>query len=118
MFVKYEVLACPGFDEKRCVKTIPVAVITVCIRGFNCCQTSFEVSKCVYFASIDVKIEHTVAEQNQDYIFQNAYLMFMPAETWAITKVNIAKQTCFCLSKLVGITEKLNCVPNSVVFVV
>ena len=30
MFVKYEVLAlferCPGFDEKRCVKKIPVAV--------------------------------------------------------------------------------------------
>ena len=38
-----------------------------------------------------VKIEHTVDGQNQD-CFQNAYLMVMPAETWATTKEKIVKK--------------------------
>ena len=40
-----------------------------------------------------VKINHTVGGQNQDFylfIYQNAYLMVMPIETWATTKEKIA----------------------------
>ena len=60
-----------------------IICISVCIRGYNCCQTGIELSKCVYLASIVVKIEKTVGSQNQDFFFrfQNAYLMVMPAET-------------------------------------
>lgn len=47
-------------------------------------------SKCVYLASMGVKIEHTVGVQNKDF-FQNAYLMVMSTETLATTKVKIAK---------------------------
>ena len=43
-------------------------------------QKWFELSKCVYLASMGVKIEHTVGGQNQDFL-QNAYLMVRPAET-------------------------------------
>ena len=49
-----------------------------------------ELSKCVYLASMGVKIEHTVGFQNKDF-FQNVYLMVMSAETLATTKVKIAK---------------------------
>ena len=59
-----------------------------------------ELSKCVYLASMDVKIEHIVGVQNKDvffffFFFQNAYLMVMSAETLATTKVNMAK--CYAL---------------------
>ena len=60
--------------------------ISVCIRGYNCCQTGIELSKCVYLASICVKIEHTVGGQNQDLSF-----IVMPAETRASAKVKITK---------------------------
>ena len=47
--------------------------MNVCIRGFNCCQTGgyrgIELSKCVYLASMGVKIEHTVGVQNKDFFF-------------------------------------------------
>ena len=49
-----------------------------------------ELSKCVYLASMGVKIEHTVGVQN-NFFFQNAYLMVMSAETLATVKVNIAQ---------------------------
>ena len=61
----------------------------LCNRGYNCFQTGIELSKYVYLASMGVKIEHTIG-QNQDFL-QNAYLMVMPAETWATPKVKIAK---------------------------
>ena len=50
-----------------------------------------ELSKCVYLASMGVKIEHTVGFQNKDFFFQNVYLMVMSEETLATTKVKIAK---------------------------
>ena len=34
--------------------------INVSIHGFNGCKTGIEVSKCVYLASMAVKIEHTI----------------------------------------------------------
>ena len=65
----------------------------VFIRGYNCCRTGgVELTKCVYIASMGVKIEHTVGVQNKDFFFfQNAYLMVMSTETLATTKVRIAK---------------------------
>ena len=63
-----------------------------CIHGYNCCQTGgIELSKCVYLASMGVKIEHTVGVQNKDFFFQNEYLMVMSTETLVTTKVKIAK---------------------------
>ena len=65
--------------------------MNICIRGYNCCQTDgIELSKCVYLASMGVKIEHTAGVQNKDF-FQNAYLMVMSTKTMATTKVKIAK---------------------------
>ena len=49
-------------------------------------------SKCVYLASMGVKIEQTVGVQNKEcfffffFFFQNAYLMVMSTETLATTK--------------------------------
>ena len=47
--------------------------INVSIHGCNYCRTGIEVSKCVYWASMAVKIEYTVAGHNlgilQQYIF-------------------------------------------------
>ena len=57
-------------------------------------QVSSCLLNCVYLAAMGVKIEHTVGSQNQDF-FQNAYLMVMPAETWATTKVKIVKIYAF-----------------------
>ena len=37
---------------------------TVSIHGCNCCRTGIELSKCVYLASMAVKIEHTVEGHN------------------------------------------------------
>ena len=46
--------------------------MNVGIRGYNCCQTEWhqgiELSKCVYLASMGVKIEHVTAGfQNKDF---------------------------------------------------
>ena len=47
--------------------------INVSIHGCNCCKTGIEVCKCVYLASMAVKIEHTVAGHNHD-IFATMHL--------------------------------------------
>ena len=44
------------------------------------------------------KIDHTFGGQNQ-FSFQNGYMMIVPAETWPTTKVKIVK---VCSSKLNG----------------
>ena len=44
--------------------------INVFIHGCNCCKTGIEVSKCVYLASMAVKIEHIVAGHNHDILQQ------------------------------------------------
>ena len=78
--------------------------MNVCIRGYNCCQTGgIELSKCVYLASMCVKIEHTVGVQNKDF-FQNTYLL-MSTETLATTKVKIAKLYALVNRNLMTYTE-------------
>ena len=42
--------------------------INVSIHDCNCCKTGIEVSKCVYLASMAVKIERTVAVHNHDIL--------------------------------------------------
>ena len=42
--------------------------IHVSIHGCNCCQTGIDVSKCVYLASMVVKLVHTVAGHNHDIL--------------------------------------------------
>ena len=59
------------------------------MHAYNCCQIGIELSKRVYLACMCVKIEHRVGGQIQD-LFQNAYQMVRPAETWATTEVKIA----------------------------
>ena len=47
-----------------------IKCMNVCIRGYNCSQTGgIELSKCVYLASMGVKIEHTVGVQNKEFFF-------------------------------------------------
>ena len=65
-----------------------------------------ELSKCVYLASIYVKIEHTVGVQNKDFFFQNAHLMVTSSGILATTKVKIAK--IYALNRLNHIHGKLN----------
>ena len=77
-----------------------------------------ELFKCVYLASMGVKIEHTVGVQNKVF-FQNAYLMVMSTETLAAAKVKIAKIYALVRRNLMIYMEnliKLNFVTNSVVF--
>ena len=53
-----------------------------------------------------VKIEHTVGVQNEEvFVFQNAYLMVMPAETLATTNVKIAKMYALVCPNLMIYTE-------------
>ena len=40
------------------------------------------------------KIDHTVCYQNQ-FSFQNEYMMIVPAETWPTTKAKIVKVCVF-----------------------
>ena len=42
--------------------------INVSIHNINCFKTGIEASKCVYLASMTVKIEHTVAGHNHDIL--------------------------------------------------
>ena len=63
-----------------------------------------ELCKCVYLASMDVKIEHTVGVQNKD-LFQNAYLMVMSTETLATTKVKTAEIYALVRRNLMIYTE-------------
>ena len=65
-------------------------------------------SKCVYLASMGVKIEHSVGVQNKDFFFQNAYLMVMSTETLATTKVKIAKMYALVRRNLNDIHGKLD----------
>ena len=47
-------------------------------------------SKCVYLASMAVKIEHTVGGHNHE-ITNNAYLTFMRAEVWGLNQGKLPK---------------------------
>ena len=47
--------------------------INVSVNGCNYWKTCIEVSKCVYLASMTVKIEHTVAGHNHDILQQRIF---------------------------------------------
>ena len=51
------------------------------------------------------EIEYTVGGQNQEVFSQNAYLMDMPAETCATTKVKIVKMYAFVHRNLMVYSE-------------
>ena len=61
----------------------------VSIHGCNCCKTGIEVSKCVYLASMAVKIEHKVGGQNHD-ILQQCISYVYTSQVWASTRVKFA----------------------------
>ena len=74
--------------------------MNVCIHGYNCCQTGgIELFKCVYLASMGIKIEYTVDVQFF-FFFQNAYLMVISTEKLAATKVKFAKIYAFVCRNL------------------
>ena len=75
------------------------------VRIHGCCQTGIELSKCVYLASMDVKINHIVGGQNREF-FQNAYLMVIPVETWATKQRKNCEKFMLCPSKCNGIHKK------------
>ena len=62
------------------------------------------IKRTVYLASMCVKTEHTNGAQNRN-LFQNAYLMVMPAETWATIKVQIEKSYAFIYHNLLVYTK-------------
>ena len=92
--------------------------INVSIHGGNCCKTGIAVSKCVYLASMAVKIEHTVAGHNHDILQQcifdvHASRIMGPQPELKMPNI------CLCSSKLICIHEqlkKINCVVLSVTF--
>ena len=72
------------------------------LQGFR----SIELSKCVYLASMGVKIEHAVGVQNKDFFFfRNAFLTVMSTETLATTKIKIAKIYVLVHRNLIIFTE-------------
>ena len=61
----------------------------VSIHGCNCCKTAIEVSKCVYLASMAVKIEHTVDGHNHD-ILQQCISDVYASQVWGLNQ----RKTC------------------------
>ena len=69
-----------------------------------------ELSKCVYLASMGVKIEHAVGVQSKDFFFfffffLNAFLTVMSTETLATTKIKIATIYVLVRRNLIIFTE-------------
>ena len=61
-------------------------------------------SKCVYLASIAVKIEHTVGGHNHD-ILQQCISDVYVSQVWASTSVKLAKIYAFVHRNLFACTE-------------
>ena len=78
----------------------------------NLWYRDIELPKCVYLASMGVKIDPTVGVQNKVFFlfcfFQNAYLMVMSTETLPTTKVKIAKVYALVRWNLNDIHGKFN----------
>ena len=81
--------------------------IDVSIHGCNCCKTGIEVSKCVYLASMAVKVEHTVAGHNYD-ILQQCIFDVQASRSTGPQRCKTCQHICFCPSKLICIHGKLN----------
>ena len=82
--------------------------MNVCIHGYNCCQTGgIELFKCVYLASMGVKIEHTVGVQNKDF-FSKCISDGHVYRNIGRNQSQNCENVCFSPSKLNDIHGKLN----------
>ena len=85
--------------------------INVSIHGGNCCKTGIAtgiaVSKCVYLASMAVKIEHTVAGHNHDILQQCIFDVHASGIMGPQPELKMSN-ICFCSSKFICIHRKLN----------
>ena len=79
--------------------------INVSIHGGNCCKTSIAVSKCVYLASMAVKIERTVAGHNHGILQQCIFYVHASRIMGPQPELKMSN-ICFCSSKLICIHEK------------
>ena len=82
--------------------------INVCIRGYNCCQTGIELSKCVYLASVGVKINHIVGGQNHFFFFFKMHIWWSYQSKHRPQPKENCEKLCFCPSKLNSIHGQLN----------
>ena len=66
-------------------------------------------SKCVYLASMGVKINHTVGSQNQEFFVVVVFVFFQNAQSkhGPQNKEKKCENLCFCPSKRNGIHGKL-----------
>ena len=76
-------------------------------RSFPLTRMGIEVSKCVYLASMTVKIEHTVAGHNYD-ILQRCIFDVHASRTTGPQRGKNCQNICFCPSKLICIQGKLS----------
>ena len=82
--------------------------MNVCIHGYYCCQTGgIELFKCVYLASMGVKIEHTVGIQNKDF-FSKYISDGHVYRNIGCNQSQNCENLCFSPSKLNDIHGKLN----------
>ena len=91
---------------------------TVSIHGCNCCKTGIEVSKCVYLASVAVKIERTVDGHNHD-ILQQCISDVYASQVWGLNQSKTCQIYAFVHQNLFACTEnyiKINFVAFSVIF--
>ena len=78
--------------------TLHYLCIYGCIRGYNCCQTGSELSKCVYLASMGVKINQTTGGQNQRS-FSKLHISWSCQSKHGPQPRQNCENLCFCLSK-------------------
>ena len=84
-----------------------ISRINVSIHGCNCCKTGIKVSKCVYLASMVVKIKHTVAGHNHDILQQCIFVVHASQSTGPKRSKN-CQNIWFCPSKLFCVHGKVN----------
>ena len=75
-------------------------------------------SKCVYLASMAVKIEHTVGGHNHDSL-QQCISDVYASQVWGLNQSKTCQNICFCPSKLIcmhGNYIKINFVVLGVIF--
>ena len=78
----------------------------VSIHGCNCYKTGIEVSKCVYLASVFVKIKHAVAGHNHS--LQQCIFDVHASRSTGPQHGKNCKNISFCPSKLICIHGKVN----------
>ena len=81
--------------------------INVSIHGCNCCKTGTDVSKCVYLASMAVRIEHRVAGHNHDILQQCVFDVHNSRSMGPTTEQKPSKYMLFSIETYLH-TRKLN----------